>query len=133
MAETENASIWSVRKQTRDIYFVVFAALFLGGLALEAHEAFGDGVSALAMTRTMWESAAPVAITSAAAAMLLTEAGRILIVVIAERLEARFERKGQQKERQRWVEWNKRREAAQQAGQAFDEPPPADSDAVTSV
>ena len=126
MAETARESIWSVKQQTRDLYFVVFATLFLGGVALQTHHAIVGGLSAFAATRTVWESSAPVAITSAAAAMVLTEAGRIAIVVIAERLEARFERKGQKKERQRWVEWNTRREAALEAGEPFAEPPPSE-------
>ena len=127
LAETGRESIWSVKTQTRDIYFVVFTALFLGGVALEAHHAFSCGLSPLAMTRTVWESAAPVAITSAAAAMVLTEIGRIVVVVIAEKLEARFEKKGQKKERQRWIEWNERRQAAEQTGESFSEPPPSEA------
>ena len=105
---------------------MVFVALFLGGVALQAHHIAAGGLSTLATIRAVWESSAPIAITSAAAAMVLTEAGRIAIVVIAERLEAHFERKGQKKERQRWLEWNERREAAQRANEPFSEPPPSD-------
>ena len=127
LAVAERESIWSVTGQTRDIYFVVFTALFLAGVGVQAHHAYSSDLSSLAMTRTVWESSAPLAITSAAAAMVLTEIGRIVIVVIAEKLEARYERKGEEKERQRWVKWNERREAAEAAGEPFREPPPSGS------
>ncbi len=125
-------SIWSVKQQTRDIYFVVFTGLFLGGLGLRTHEAFMEGQSVLAMSRMLWESFAPVAITAAASAMVLTETGRIINVVIASRLEERLERRkearreeGRAEERQRWEQWNARRLEAAREDIAFDEPPPS--------
>ena len=66
-------SIWSVTQRTRDIYFAAFAVLFLGGVALEAYWAWSIGLDALASARAVWQSAAPIASTSAAAEVLLTE------------------------------------------------------------
>lgn len=135
LTQPQRESIWSVSPQTRDTYFVVFTVLFLGGLALEAHRAYLDGLPSVEVTRAVWEAAAYVAIGAAAASLVLTEVGRIAMV-IARRLEEGLERvreqrraegreEGREEERQRWLDWYARREAAEGRGERFDEPPPA--------
>lgn len=115
---------------------MVFTVLFLGGLAFEAHQAHIDGLAVREATRAVWEATAYIAIGAAAASLVLTEIGRI-VMVIARRLEEGLERvreerraegrtAGREEERRRWLDWYARREAAERRGEPFDEPPPAE-------
>ena len=136
--EQERESIWSVRQQTRDTYFVVFVALFLTGMALVALRAFQDGGSLLDTTLAVWSDTAPLTITAAAAALALTEIGRS-IVVLARRLEEGLERvrerrraegraEGRDEANSAWRAWNARRLEAETQGEPFTEPFPDEID-----
>ena len=70
---------------------MVFGALFFAGMALVSLRSFHGGDSLLDSTLAVWSEAAPLTITAAAAALVLTEVGRS-IVVIARRLEEGLER-----------------------------------------
>lgn len=128
--EQDRESIWSVRQQTRDTYFVVFVALFLTGMALASLQAFQNGGSLLDTTLAVWSDTAPLTITAAAAALALTEVGRIL-VVLARRLEEGLERvrerrraEGRDAANNAWRAWNARRLEAEARGEPFTEPFP---------
>ena len=138
----DRESIWSVRRQTRETYFVVFIALFFLGMRLTSLRAFHDGGTLLDTTLAVWSDAAPLTIVAAAAALALTEIGRSLMV-IARRLEEGLERlREQRREEGRaegrvegleeglaradsgWEAWNQRRLEAEARGEPFTEPPP---------
>ena len=130
----DRESIWSVQRQTRDTYFVIFVGLFFTGMALLALRAFNDSGSLLDATLAVWSESAPLTITAAAAALALTEIGRS-IVVIARRLEEGLERireqrraegraEGRAEANTAWRAWNARRLEAEAQGESFSEPPP---------
>ena len=130
----DRESIWSVRRQTRELYFVAFILLFLLGAALVALRAHGDGGSLLDITLAVWSDAAPLVITAAAAALAFTEIGRI-VMVLARRLEEGLERVREQRRAEGrvegkaeadrlWRAWNARRLEAEAEGRPFAEPPP---------
>ena len=130
----DRESIWSVGRQTRDFYFVVFVGLFLAGTGLAAARAFHNSDSLLDTTLAVWSDAAPLTITAAAAALALTEIGRS-IVVIARRLEEGLERireqrraEGRAEADRGWRAWNERRLEAEARGEPFNETPPRYSD-----
>ena len=122
-------------------------------MALVSLRSFQGGGSLLDSTLAVWSEAAPLIITAAAAALVLTEVGRS-IVVIARRLEEGLERvrerrraegreegraeglaeglakgeaKGRAAVREAWQAWNQRRIEAAERGEAFTEPPPEDA------
>ena len=146
----DRESIWSVRRQTRELYFVVFIGLFLAGTGLASLRAFHDGGTLLDTTLAAWSDAAPLTITAAAAALALTEIGRSLMVLV-RRLEEGLERLREQRRAEgraqgraegrvegrvegraevncAWREWNERRLEAEARGEPFTEPPPKYSD-----
>ena len=130
----DRESIWSVRRQTRETYFVVFIGLFLAGTGLASLRAFHDGGTLLDTTLTVWSDAAPLTIVAAAAALALTEIGRSLMVLV-RRLEESLERvreqrraEGRAEVNRAWREWNERRLEAEARGESFTEPPPKYSD-----
>ena len=130
----DRESIWSVRRQTRELYFVVFIGLFLAGTGLASLRAFHDGGTLLDTTLAVWSDAAPLTIVAAAAALALTEIGRSLMVLV-RRLEESLERvreqrraEGRAEVNRAWREWNERRLEAEARGEPFTEPPPKYSD-----
>lgn len=147
--EQDRESIWSVSRQARDIYFVVFVALFFTGMALVSLRTFQGGGSLLDSTLAVWSETAPLTITAAAAALVLTEVGRS-IVVIARRLQEGLERvrrerreegrreglaegrregraEGRAEVQEAWRAWNQRRIEADERGETFTESPPGES------
>lgn len=119
-------------------------------MALVALRAHGDSGSLLDITLAVWSDAAPLTITAAAAALALTEIGRI-VMVLARRLEEGLERvreqrraegraeglaeglaegmaegrvEGMEEADRAWRAWNARRLEAEAADRSFTEPPP---------
>ena len=111
-------------------------------MALVAFRAHGDSGSLLDITLAVWSDAAPLTITAAAAALALTEIGRI-VMVLARRLEEGLERvreqrraegraegvaegrvEGMEEADRAWRAWNARRLEAEAADRPFTEPPP---------
>lgn len=99
-------------------------------MALVSLRSFQGGGSLLDSTLAVWSEAAPLIITAAAAALVLTEVGRS-IVVIARRLEEGLERireqrrdEGRAEADKGWEAWNQRRIEAAERGAPFTEPPP---------
>ena len=115
-------SIWSVSRETKTYYFILFSLQVLIGLGLIFRE-----TGALLTT---WERASPIVVTSAAVAIIATEGWRTTMVLadlLRERLERQREQRraeGRAEEREKWAAWNVRRLAAEENGQHFDEPPP---------
>ena len=124
----DRESIWSVSSETRTLYFRVFTALFLVGMALliVREVQAGDDASAVERIMRVWESAAAVAIASAAVSLAGIETGG-LIMLWREKLEHVREARraeGRVEERAEWMAWYERMEAARREGKPFDEPPP---------
>ena len=126
-------SIWSVGKETKSFYFVAFIFQFLLGMtSIALRETFqNDTDNFLDTVIAIWESSAPIAITSAAVAIVITELGRYLMV-LARHLEERLERtrevrrsEGRVEIQKKWEAWNVRRLEAESKGLPFTEPPPS--------
>ena len=148
-------SVWSVPSGLKRWYFGLFIVQVVIAAGLLTRQAIADpgvnGVSGIALY--LWGYGATAAGTAAAIAISLIESWRG-VMVIAEGLKEFFDRKfaemdkkaaardreqraaeqeqraaeikaARDEERQRWVEWNARREAAMSAGDEFTEPPPA--------
>ena len=132
----DRESIWSVSSETRTLYFRVFTALFLVGMALLVVREVqtGDDASAVERIMRVWESAAAVALASAAVSLAGIETGGLVMlwreklehVREARREEGRVE--GRAEADQAWRSWNERRLDAEQRGAPFDEPPPSNGD-----
>ena len=136
----DRESIWSVSSETRTLYFRVFTALFLVGMALLVVREVqaGDDASAVERIMRVWESAAAVAIASAAISLAGIETGGLIMlwreklehVREARRAEGRVEglaegrAEREQEMRQELTAWYERMEAARREGTPFDEPPP---------
>ena len=122
-------------------HLLLFIALCVVGMVLRAVEQFplhnrGDVVG---FTNTMIEASVSVIVVSAAASTAIVEGA----LIFAEKyLKHRFERgreegreegrvegraEGADQERQRWKEWMLRKQAAEDAGESFDEPSPAET------
>ena len=131
----DRESIWSVSSETRTLYFRVFTALFLVGMALLVVREVqaSDDASAVERIMRVWESAAAVAIASAAVSLAGIETGGLIMlwreklehVREARREEGRVEERAErEKERAEAMAWYERLEAARRDGKPFDEPPP---------
>ena len=126
-------SIWSVSRETKGLYFIVFIALALigGGLVTyaEVHVNKADGILDTALAA--WAGVGQLVIASVAGSLIVTEVWRNGMV-LAERLEEWFDKR---RERQiaearaeiagKWEAWNERRIEAERLGQTFDERPPS--------
>ena len=130
-------SIWSVGKETKSFYFAAFILQFLWGTtSIALRETLQNDTDSLFDTIiAIWESSAPIAITSAAVAIVITELGRYLMV-LARHLEERLERtrearrsegrmQGRAETQKNWEAWNVRRLEAESKGLPFTEPPPS--------
>ena len=126
-------SIWSVSRETKGLYFIVFITLALigGGLVTyaEVHVNKADGILDTALAA--WAGVGRLVIASVAGSLIVTEVWRNGMV-LAERLEEWFDKR---RERQiaearaeiagKWQAWNERRIEAETLGEPFDEPPPS--------
>ena len=151
--EKTRESIWSVSRETKGLYFMVFIALVLIGAGLvtyeEVHVHRADGVLDTALGA--WWGVGRLILPSVAGSLIATEVWRNGMV-LAERLEEWFEKRKQRQiakavaeavaeteektraeteERMRaeitalWQAWNERRVEAEKQGRPFDEPPPS--------
>ena len=138
------ASIWSVLPGWEAAYFLLFiiqAIVGIGWVAWrEASEKPHDSVAGTLVA--IWEQSAPIAITSAAVAIIITEIGGY-VMVLARKLQEHFDRQrearqeevreegreqgleqGRKEVGQAWRAWYERMVTAREAGLPFDEPPP---------
>ncbi len=135
--ESERESIWSVERETKSLYFMVFIALVLIGAGLvtyeEVHVVKADGI--LDTVLAAWWGVGRLIPPLVAGALIVTEVWRNGLV-LAERLEEWFEKRKQrqiaeavaeaeEKLTVKWQEWNERRMEAERQGKTFDEPPPS--------
>ena len=111
-------------------HLLLFIAFCVVGMVLRAVEQFplhhrGDVVG---FTNAMIDASVSVIVVSAALSTAIVEGA----MIFAERyLKHRFERgreEGAESERQRWLEWNDRRLAAEAAGEEFTDPTPVEQE-----
>ena len=134
-------SIWSVSRETKGLYFILFITLALigGGLVTyaEVHVNKADGILDTALAA--WAGVRRLVIASVAGSLIVTEVWRNGMV-LAERLEEWFDKRRERQiaravaeaeEKTRaeigslWQAWNERRIEAETLGEPFDEPPPS--------
>ena len=89
----ERDSIWSVTRGAQHAYFILFTVQFIvaGILLLYERE-----VSSWVELAELWSSLAPVAIASAAIAVIVTEVG-VYVMVLARGLAEKIERRKQER------------------------------------
>ncbi len=112
-------------------HLTLFIALSIVGMTLRAIEQLplhkrGDIVG---FTNSMIDGSVSVILVAATTSTIIVEGA----LIFAEKyLNHRFEKgkqegleEGEERERQRWVDWMERKQAAEDAGEPFDEPSPA--------
>ena len=131
-------SIWSVPSSWRDAYFKLFVALVIAATVLvgwhEVAQGATDGYveTFLAIARGL----SPVVVVVAAWSVVSVEVGRMFSEWYLNRRYAKGlargraegQAEGSARERKRWESWNRARMAAEEQGNEFSEPPPADGD-----
>ncbi len=112
-------------------HLTLFIALSMIGMVLRATEQLplhrkGDIVG---FTNTMIDGSVSVILVAATTSTMIVEGA----LIFAEKyLNYRYKKgreEGTESERQRWVDWMARKEAAEDAGEPFEEPSPAQTQA----
>ena len=141
--ESERESIWSVDRETKSLYFMVFIALVLIGAGLvtyeEVHVVKADGI--LDTVLAAWWGVGRLIPPSVAGALIVTEVWRNGLV-LAERLEEWFDKRREKVQRRADSEGCGRRRVTEISapvaglgtnvgwrpsgkGKTFEEPPPS--------
>ena len=132
----QRVTIWSVPEDWQKWYLALFNIQILCLLGLVCwHEVATAAESAgiLDVLIAIGTSMAGLIILVAAESIFLTDVTKMLFTMISEKYlnqrekigEERGRAEGLAEERQRWMEWNERRMAAEAAGEDFTEPPPS--------
>ena len=146
--EDERESIWTIPAKLKRWYFALFSIQVVVAAAWLVRTAIADesrnGVPDI--LTYLWLNMAPAAVSSATFALVIVDTVNGIMVLstwLEDELKKRRQRQiqaavekavakatekateeGRTRERQRWVDWNQRREAAAVAGEEFNEPPP---------
>ena len=149
--EDERESIWTIPAKLKRWYFALFSIQVVVAVAWLVRTAIVDenrnGVPDI--LTYLWLNMAPAAVSSATFALVVVDTAKGIMVLstwLEDELKKRRQRQiksavekavaeavaesrtavaeARTKERQRWVDWNRRREAAAAAGEDFNEPPP---------
>ena len=110
-------------------HLVLFIALCIVGLALRSAEELPlhDQSDAVGFANSMIDGAVSIILVAATISTTIVEGA----LIFAEKyLKHRFERgreEGEERERKRWLDWMARKQAAEDAGEPFDEPSPAET------
>lgn len=143
--EEERESIWTIPAELKRWYFALFSIQVVIAAVWLIRTAIADGSrnGVPDILTFLWLNMAPAAVSSATFALVIVDTVNGVMVLstwLEETIEKRKQRQiksaadkaradGITEERQRWQEWNRRREAAAAAGEEFNEPPPgADQD-----
>ena len=118
--------------RNRNIFLAIFGLLFAIGTGLTVWRGPREGAEGwVDQVLSIWGELAPLAAVAIVGAAFLTEIVR-WIMVIAGWLEEKLERtrearraEGRAEADRDWDDWNRRREAALERGEAFSEPPPS--------
>ena len=123
-------SIWSVGEPWRWLYFTFFLLLMGAGSSLVGWDTlFGEGASegVVQLLLAAFMAQAAVSVASAGMSLGITEVV-MLSTMLARKLDerkARILREGSAARDAEWDAWLERMQAAQAAGEAFDEPLPS--------
>ena len=139
-SEEERESIWTIPARYKGWYFGLFSVQIIIATIWLVRAAIVDesrnSISEILLF--IWQTMAPVAITSAAFALVIIDTWKTTMVFgtwLEETLEKRRQRqiraaeerglvRGRAESQKEWEKWNRRREAAVAAGEDFNEPPP---------
>ena len=131
----QRTSIWTVPEDWQRWYLALFniqIICLLGLISWHEIATAPETSGPIDILIAIGTSMAGLIIVAAAESILLTDVTKMLFTVISEKYLNRREKVGEQRgraeERQRWEEWNKRRMAAEAAGEKFTEPPPSHPD-----
>ena len=142
--EEERESIWTIPARYKGWYFGLFSIQIIIATIWLVRTAIIDESrnSTSEILLFIWQTMAPVAITSATFALVIIDAWKTTMVFgtwLEETLEKRKQRQiraavdkavgkaraeAREAVQKSWMEWNRRREAAAAAGEDFNEPPP---------
>lgn len=111
-------------------HLMLFIAFCVVGMVLRAVEQFplherGDAVG---FTNAMIDASVSVIVVSAAVSTAIVEGALIFAEKYLKHRFARGREEGAESERQRWLEWNDRRLAAEAAGEEFTDPTPVEQE-----
>ena len=132
----QRVTIWSVPEDWQRWYLALFniQILCLLGVVCWHEVATAPGsAGAIDVLVSVGSSMAGLIILVAAESIFLTDVTKMLFTMISDRYLRRQHAKGvaegltegRTEERQRWLEWNERRMAAEAAGEEFTDPPPS--------
>ena len=137
--EEERESIWTIPAKYKGWYFGLFSLQIVIATIWLIRTAIVDETlnSVPGVLLFIWQSMAPIAISSATFALVVIDTWKTTMVFgtwLEETLEKRRQRqitaaeaRGRAIERETWRDWNRRREAAAAAGEEFNEPPPGET------
>lgn len=128
----DRESIWTIPARLKRWYFALFSIqVVIATVVLVRAALAGENTRGVeAVLIYLWQYMAPAAVASAAFTLVIVDGINGLMVLstwLEETLEKRRRRQiraAVESERQRWLDWNRRREAAADAGEEFTEPPP---------
>ena len=147
-ADDDRESIWSIPVSLKRLYFALFTVqMFIVAAWLIRTAIVDDSLPGIPeRIASIWLRMAPMAVSSAAIALTITDTWKTIMVLgtwLEETLEKRRQRqikaavdkavkeavhkaahKARTEERRRWEAWNQRREAAAAVSEEFNEPPP---------
>ena len=127
MNESGRESIWSVPREAKPVYFIAFGALFLSGLAVLVYRSTGQAGGWLDKVVDVWNDAGPLAIASAALAMIMAEVlGGVMVLAkgLNDRLEkAREARRQEGRQEGRQEEWKQTLEIVREVRKEFPDDP----------
>ena len=132
----QRVTIWSVPEDWQRWYLALFniqILCLLGVVCWHEVATAPDSAGAIDVLVSVGSSMAGLIILVAAESIFLTDVTKMLFTMISDRYLRRQHAKGvaegltegRTEERQRWLEWNERRMAAEAAGEEFTEPPPS--------
>ena len=129
-------TIWSVPEDWQRWYLALFniqILCLLGVVCWHEVATAPDSAGAIDVLVSVGSSMAGLIILVAAESIFLKDVTKMLFTMISDRYLRRQHAKGvaegltegRTEERQRWLEWNERRMAAEAAGEEFTDPPPS--------
>ena len=138
--DDDRESIWTIPTRLKRWYFALFSLQAVAATAWIITTAVTDknvnGASEILLF--LWQYLAPAAVASATFALVVIDTANGIMVLstwLQETLDKRRQRQiaeaaaeATAKVQKRWLDWNRRREAAAQAGQEFNEAPPGTSE-----
>ena len=129
----ERESIWSVSNRWVWVYYLAFTLqlipVLINSVWIELRHNTGD--SAMDTYLAIGQNVGPHVISAAGLSLIAVLIGEMMIMIAEPFLKWRERagrEKGREDERAEWVAWLERKNAAEDRGEPFDEPSPAERD-----